>query len=88
MHIDEDETYYGLKEIEKNGSNLEEPLTLDFFISVPTEEIGKLVIKQISKEKINFTKMTVEKDHNYDNWTCYCSITMIPKLKDVLNIEN
>ena len=82
--LPDDETGNALKEYLRDGSDLMKPMTIDFFIAVPSNNVGDeiaLVVK-----KLGFIT-SVEKDEESGEWTCYCTKTLIPEYEEVVKIE-
>lgn len=73
-----------LNEIRKHGSDLDRPLTLDFFVAVPDQSAGARVASWASEQGF---ETSVEADDDAPTWTCYCTRTMIPALDAVLGTE-
>ncbi|WP_391527847.1 ribonuclease E inhibitor RraB [Pirellulimonas nuda] len=77
-------TRQALRQIEQNGSDLSKPLLMDFFVAVPSHSAGVAVAK--SAATLGFTAC-VEADETSGEWTCYCTITIIPELSTVTKLE-
>ncbi|QQE11396.1 ribonuclease E inhibitor RraB [Planctomycetota bacterium] len=82
--IPNDATGDALRRYIQHGSDLTKPMVMDFFVAVPSQKAGDAVA--IEAQKLGF-KTQVEKDEGSENWTCYCTITMIPHYKDVVEVE-
>lgn len=74
-----------LRSIQEHGSNMSEPMLIDFFISVPSKDMGDLLFKKINK--IGF-QTELSYDEEFEEWTCVCSKYMIPCYHSVLEIES
>ena len=85
MIFPNDATGDALKQFMDSGFNLSQPMEIDFFILIPSEELGLQFAKHI--ENLEFST-SVEQDDESKNWTCYCTKTMIPKYEDIILIEN
>lgn len=59
-------------------------MEVDFFIAVPSKKAGNQVA--IKAEKFGF-KVSVEKDEETGEWTCYCTKTLVPEYSEVVRIE-
>ena len=77
-------TRQALKQIELDGSDLGKPLLMDFFVAVPSELAGNEVARAATA--IGFDT-SVEADDESGEWTCYCTIKMVPELFAVLQVE-
>jgi regulator of RNase E activity RraB len=80
----DDETGDALNQFQQNGFDLSKPLDIDFFVAVPSKKTGDQVA--IKAEKLGF-KVSVEKDEETGEWTCYCAKTLIPEHSEVVRIE-
>ena len=60
------------------------PLTMDFFVAVPTHEAGEAVSARVTP--LGFSTK-VDQDDETGDWTCYCTKDLIPELKAVLAVE-
>lgn len=80
----EDETGDALNQFQQNGFDLSQAMEIDFFIAVPSKKSGDQVA--IKGEKFGF-KVSVEKDEETGEWTCYCAKTLIPEYYEVVRIE-
>lgn len=79
-----DATGDALKRMENDGSDLSMPMEFDFCIGLPSETAGTKMTKQI--ESLGFD-VNVEKDDKTQEWTCYCTKTIIPTYDEVSGIE-
>lgn len=84
MAIDHAATKEALERIREDGSDLERPLSMDFFVAVPDERSGLAVAARV--EAMGF-EASVEEDPETRTWTCYCTMTLVPTLEAVLEIE-
>ena len=73
-----------LRELVEQGSDINKPMDLDFFISVTNEESGKLISRDVMG--LDY-RVSLEMDSEMNEWTCYCAKTMIPKYEDIIRIE-
>ena len=79
-----DETRDALRRLHENGSDLSMPLEMDFFIVVPSKDIGEQVAALVKALGFN---ASVEQDDESGDWTCYCSKTLIPEYSEIVRIE-
>lgn len=84
MSIPNDETGNALRQIKNDGSDLTKPLEIDFFVAVPSEKIGNSVALDVMS--LGF-KTSVELDVESGEWTCYCTIKLIPEYLEIVKIE-
>jgi hypothetical protein len=82
--IPDDETGEALRLIEENGSDLSQPMEMEFFVAVPSEEAGREIARRA--EALGFDAL-VEYDEEDAAWTCYCVKTMIPAYEAVVGVE-
>ncbi|WP_375753776.1 ribonuclease E inhibitor RraB [Vibrio sp. HN007] len=80
----DDETGATLYQFQQHGFDLSKPLEMDFFVAVPSEGKGNLVALQADKLGFN---TCVEQDEETKEWTCYCTMTLVPKYSEVVKIE-
>lgn len=80
----DDETGDALNQFQQNGFDLSRAMEIDFFVAVTSEKTGGQVA--MKAEKLGF-KVSVEKDEETNEWTCYCTITLIPEYSEVVRIE-
>ena len=78
-----DETGEALRQLEANGSDLSKPLNIDFFIAVPSKLIGEEIA--ILVRNLGFNP-SVEQDNETDDWTCYCTIKIVPDYNEIISI--
>jgi len=79
-----DETGEALRQLEANGSDLSKPLNIDFFIAVPSKLIGEEIA--ILVRNLGFNP-SVEQDNETDDWTCYCTIKIVPDYNEIIRLE-
>lgn len=82
--IPDDDTGAALKRWVDEGSDLTRPMTIDFFVLVPSEKEGRLPAKQ---DELRDFQISVELDPESAKWTCCCSKTMIPDYTEIVTIE-
>jgi hypothetical protein len=82
--IDAAATHAALARLEHEGSDLQQPLAIDFFVAVPSAAAGEIVADRA--RCVGF-RTSVEHDVPTDTWTCYCSIVIVPALSTVVRIE-
>lgn len=83
--IPNNETGAALRQFVEDGSNLSEPMEIDFFVAVPSEQKGNAIA--LEAQGLGF-KTSIELDDVTDEWTCYCTKTLIPEYSEMLKIEN
>lgn len=79
-----DDTAQALKRLERDGSDLSKPMEMDFFIAVPSREVGNKVAQRV--QKLGYTT-SVEQDTETLEWTCYCTKVIVPEYFEVVLIE-
>ena len=84
MVFPNDETGEVLKGYVEKGSDLSKPMEIDFFVAIPSKEAGVRVIEEV--EELGF-KTSVEFDDETNEWTCYCTKTIIPNYSEIIEIE-
>jgi len=84
MTEDEAATRAALRRYQEHGSDLTRPMAMDFFVAVPDRKAGEKVAAEA--ERLGFDT-SVEMDDESQEWTCYCSKTIVPALATVLAIE-
>lgn len=82
--IPDDDTGLAIKQWAAEGSDLTKPLAIDFFVAVPSQQIGNDFAK--SPDLGDFT-VSLEKDEETGKWTCYCTKRMIPDYLAIIDIE-
>lgn len=80
-----DDTGNALQRLKDDGTDLTKMIEIDFFISVPSESFGILVVEKI-KEALPNATFSIEEEE--DDFTCYCKISMIPSYDDVVETES
>ena len=80
----DDATGDALRRIQQEGSDFTKPMEMDFFVAVPSEESGIQVALQA--KKLGF-ETSVKKDGETEDWTCYCTISLIVNYSEVVRIE-
>ena len=74
-----------LRRLIAHGSNLTQPMLIDFAVAVPDANIGYLVAEKVAE--IGF-KPEISHNDETDHWSCYCSKLMLPKYDDIIAIQN
>lgn len=77
-------TQQALDDIAADGVDMSQPLEMDFFVVVPSEEVGH---QMAAKAELIGFETSVEEDEESGEWTCYCTKTLIPTLDTVFDIE-
>jgi hypothetical protein len=81
----EDEaTRAGLRHLAEDGSDLTRPMVVDFFVVVPDEAVGHVVV--VRTAPMGFASR-LERDDEEDAWTCVCSVTIVPTFERVRALE-
>jgi hypothetical protein len=70
-----------LQRVADHGSNMSQPMSIDFCVAVPNELAGKAVAEVVTA-KGYVTK--VVKDHDATSWTCYCTKEMVATYNAVI----
>ncbi len=83
-HDGDEATRAALRRYEDQGSDLSRPMTIDFFVVVPSEAVGHVV--EVRTAPMGFSSR-VEADAETGEWTCYCSITIVPTFERVVALE-
>jgi hypothetical protein len=79
-----DATRAALERIAQDGSDLSQPLEMDFFVAVPDERTGRIAAARANG--LGFGT-SVEQDEETGGWTCYCSKVLVPTYEVVVAIE-
>ena len=77
-------TRAALRLYEQEGSDLSKPMTIDFFVAVPSEAVGHVVV--VRTAPMGFSS-SVEQDEDDGEWTCSCTITIVPTFERVRALE-
>lgn len=81
---DDDATRAALERIARDGSDLDRPLRMDFFVAVPDEEAGRVMAARVAD--LGFDA-SVEQDAETEDWTFYCTKVLVPTYEAVVSIE-
>ena len=73
-----------LQRVEELGNNMGKPMPIDFFVAVPTAEVGGQLANLAAE--LGY-KVTVEYDEEDDAWTCYCTKLMVPTYLDLIDCQ-
>lgn len=84
MPTPKDETWEALERIAAEGSDLDRPMKMDFFVAVPDEASGLVVA---SRARALGFDTSVELDDETQTWTCYCAKIIVPSYTTVVAIE-
>lgn len=84
LTMPDDETGEALRRIAADGSDLQRPLKMDFFLAVPSEAMGREVALRV--HPLGF-ETSVEEDAESSTWTCYATKTIVPVYSTVVAIE-
>lgn len=82
--LPEDATGQALRRYVEHGSDLTRPMKMDFFVSVPSEEIGRQVARHAQRMGYE-TAVTL--DEETGSWTCTCTRTIVPSYDHVCAVE-
>jgi hypothetical protein len=82
--IPDDDTGQAIKRWAGKGSDLASPMKIDFFIEVADGVIGA---KVSSDPALADFSVLVERDDETGRWTCYCTKTLIPDYRAIVDIE-
>ena len=63
-----------IRRLVHEGSDVGQPMSVDFFVAVPDEKSGKAVAT--AAEALGY-RVTVERDGDDPTWTCYCAKSML-----------
>lgn len=63
-----------IRQLAAEGSDLAEPMSVDFFVAAPSEQVGRAVAE--AAEKLGY-RSHVDRDGQADAWTCYCAREMV-----------
>jgi hypothetical protein len=77
-------TVDALKRIAESGSDLTRPMSIDFFVAVPSNGAGQQVAQAAIRQGF---ATSVECDDETQEWTCYCTKNLVPVLEDVIAVE-
>jgi len=86
LSLPDDATGDALRRLVADGSDLGKPLVMDFFVAVPTAEVGNAVAARAQKLGFN---TQVDQDEEDRDWTCTCTCTkqLIPSYENVTEQE-
>ena len=73
-----------LKRLQEHGSDLSKPMVIDFFVAAASPEQCQLIAEEASKHGF---AISIEADDESTNWTCYCSMEMVPDVRRVMQTE-
>ncbi|MCX4248130.1 ribonuclease E inhibitor RraB [Paraliomyxa miuraensis] len=80
-----DATRAALERIAQDGSDLNRPLKMDFFVAIPNERGGRIMAARAAE--LGF-ETSVEQDAETGDWTCYCTKILVPTYEAVVAIES
>lgn len=84
MNFPKDEDGQVLEMLYKEGVDFNKVHTVDFFISVPNEEIGQHIQKKLISKGI---ECELDMDEDLKEWTCYCFIKTKLIYDDIIKIQ-
>src|SRR5688572_5606480 len=73
-HLPRDADGDAIRRLVNDGSDLDQPMSVDFFVAVPDEAGGRAVAD--AAERVGF-RAHVERDGDTDAWTVYCAREML-----------
>ena len=87
MEVDKLETQKVLNHFKSLSFDLSKEMEIDFFIEGNQNDLQNVEI-DICKLFNNTCCTNIEYNQEFDIWTCYCSMRIIPDLQKVISIEN
>ena len=87
MKVDTQETKKVLDHFITLGFDLSKEMEIDFFIEGNKDNLQNVEI-DVRKLFANVCKTSIKYDDEFDIWTCYSSIKLIPDLSKIISIEN
>lgn len=85
MHeLPNDATGDALRLLLEHGSDLSQPMDMDFYIAVPSAAAGEQIAAAARTEGF---ATVVEQDEDSGEWLCCCSKTLVPDYATVAGIE-
>lgn len=79
-------TMMALRNIADEGADLTRPLDMDFFVAAPDEEAARDIGNAVEELGEGFATV-VEQDDDSGEWTCYCTIRIVPAFETVVAYE-
>lgn len=79
-----DPTGDALQRLIDTGSDLSQPMRMDFFVAVPTAEVGEEVARHA--QRLGY-ETSVWLDDETGVWTCTCTRTLVPTYDHVCTVE-
>lgn len=73
-----------IRKLVAEGSDLAEPMSVDFFVAAADERAGRAVAEAAAK--LGY-RTHVERDGQADAWTCYCARDMVVTYDAVLEAQ-
>ena len=74
-----------LQRVADHGSDMSQPMSIDFCVAIPDEISGKAVA-EVATSSGYVTK--VVKDHNGTSWTCYCTKEMVATYNAIIAAQD
>lgn len=84
-NMPDDDTSAAIRQWEQEGSDLTRPMTIDFFVAVPNEEVGATVQNDPALKK--FAAVKLDQDTDTGGWTVYCTAHLIPTYQGIVEVE-
>ena len=73
-----------LARIKSEGSDMSRPMFIDFFVAVPSFEMGEAVANAV--KALGFVP-SVECDDETGEWTCYATKSMVPTYEAIVEAQ-
>ena len=80
----EEATRAALRHYEDSGSDLTRPMEMDFFVAVPSEAVGHVVV--VRTTPMGFSSR-LSRDDESGEWTVTCTVTIVPAVERVIALE-
>ena len=74
-----------LRRLVADGSDLSQPMEIDFAVLVPDRDIGMAFAGVAAKEGF---RTDICFDDESRRWTCYCTRTMVPSYDAMIAVQN
>lgn len=84
MKFPNDDDGQVLKMLYKKGIDFNKPQNVDFFVAVPDEKSGEVILKVLEREGF---ECELSQDEEDEEWTCYCLVKMLLTYEDIINIQ-
>lgn len=74
-----------LQRVADHGSDMSQPMLIDFAVAVPNEDAGKAVAEVAAARGY---KPDVFKNDDTSTWTCYCTKEMLPTYNAIIAAQD